>query len=110
MPSPCWWVDRAAWSGGRRSEEERPVVLEDDPQPFGVDVVVLAPLGLEGVVVAHEDLGAVLHDLGDQAVGAMDRLARFVDEAGLDGDPALLLGAGVAEERPPLRRRRGCVP
>src|SRR5579862_8677354 len=47
------------------------------------------PTGLEAGAFVGEDLGQPLHRGGDQAVGLLHRLARLVDEAGLDRIPTI---------------------
>jgi hypothetical protein len=69
---------------------------------LGVDVVLLLRLGLERLAVAGEDQGEVVRRLGDRMVCVFDRVVGVIDEADLDGVPALFEFGAVAEERPAL--------
>src|SRR4051794_18487472 len=83
--------------------EERAVALQGEAQVLGRHVLPATPLALEALALGREALGEALHDLRDELVGALDRLARAVDEACLDVLPgALELGVVVALEQ--LRR------
>src|SRR5829696_1651689 len=96
---------RRSCSGGKESVEERAVPLQRDPQVLRRDVLVVVPLRLEPRTLGRERLGQPLHQLGHERVGLLDRIARVVDEGGLDARPALAeaIAVGSLEERLPVR-------
>src|SRR6185437_1238387 len=80
---PC--ADR---SGREQPLEERAVALEGGAQVVGVDVLAAIPLTLQLEALVRERLRQVLHELGGQAVGLLDRAPRLVHEPGLHVRPA----------------------
>jgi hypothetical protein len=75
-------------SGCQEPFEERTVALEGGSEIIGGDVVAPVPLVLQPAPLIGEGAGEVLHELGDQPVGPLDRLPWRVDKAGLDVGPA----------------------
>ena len=73
---------------GQQPLEERAVPLQSDAQVLGRDVLAPAPLALEGLALAREAVGELLHRVSSGTVGILDRTARIVDERDLDRLPA----------------------
>src|SRR5579872_6935895 len=96
-------------SDREQAREERPVALQSEPQILGGDVIAAVRLSFEAGALVGEDLGESLHSGGDQTVGLLHRMARLVDEAGLDRIPAIAqtLGLVLRKQRRGLRRRSG---
>jgi hypothetical protein len=75
-------------SGSQESFEERTVALEGVSEVVGGDVVTSVPVALQPSPLIGEGPGQVLHQLGHQGVGLLDRPPWGVDEPGLDVGPA----------------------
>jgi hypothetical protein len=73
--------------GPQQPVEERAVTLQGDAQVLGRDLVPAIPLLLELMAPVGEAFSKSLHQACDQGVGLFDRLARLIDEAGLDDLP-----------------------
>jgi hypothetical protein len=99
----CGWS--VSGSGGEESLEERTVTLEGGALVLGGDVGSLVPLALQPAALVGKRFGQVLHELGHERVGLLDRLTWRVDEAVLHVGPAGPEGLGVVgcQQMPGLR-------
>src|SRR5688572_13969906 len=90
----------------QQPREERAIALQRLTEVLRRDVAAAVPLALELCALVGEGLGEPLDRVGHQAVGALDRAARLVDEAGLDLGPlALKLVDDVGREQRRVARR-----
>lgn len=81
--------------GCQESLKERPVALEGGAKVVGGDLVAPIPVALQPPTLISKGSGQVLHDLGDQLIGLLDRLAWRVHEPGLDIGPTGPKALGV---------------
>ena len=72
---------------GEETIEERVIPLQRDSQILGSHLVVAVPLTFECRPLCRECLRQPCREVHDEAIGLLDRLARFIDEATLNVGP-----------------------
>ena len=80
--------ERRSGLEGEQPIEEGSVALERLAKILGGDVVALAPLIFQLGTLGGKLLGDAFDDVGDQAVGLLDRTPWLIDERCLDFLPA----------------------